>query len=159
MNTEYKYVIWLTIIFNIIHTYVFIYEPERMDIVDNRVYFGSIIAAFILIYLTYAELDTEERKNLKDAYHYLFTLYLIIAPLTINSYFGMLSYIVLVSITLGSWVLNKNGCLITAMKKTENEPRQKHFIRKGLVKKLKIDYIVVIGGLFYVSRKIYLRNK
>ena len=159
MNTEYKAVIWLTIILNILHTYVYVYEPEQMDTVDVKIYYFSIVASIILIALTYFDLPTEKRKLLKDIYHSLFTIYLLIAPLVVNTHFGMLSYIVLVSITLGCWILNKNGCLITAMKRDEHEPRQKHFIRKGWIKKFKIHYLVVIGGFFYVSRNMYLKNK
>ena len=159
MNKEYKAVIWLTIIANIIHTYVYIYEPYKMDKNDEIIYLMSIIGAFLLIYLSYFDLESEKRKMTKDLYHYMFTLYLIIAPFIVNTHFGMLSYIILVSITLGCWILNKNGCLITAMKKNENEETQKHFIRKGLIRKLKIDYLVVYGGLFYVSRKMFLSRK
>ena len=159
MNKEYKAVIWLTIIANIIHTYIYLFESKSMDIVDERVYLGSVIGAFILVYLTYFDLSKENRKFLKDIYHSLFTAYLLIAPITVNTNMGMLTYIILVSITLGSWILNKNGCLITGMKKSENEETQKNFIRKGLIKKLGIPYIVVVGGLFYVSRKMFIGKK
>ena len=158
MNTEYRAVIWLTIIIIILHTYVYINESSHMDSVDVIVYLFIIIASLILVILTYFDLSTKNRKLLKDLYHSLFTLYLLIAPLSVNTQFGMLSYIVLVSITLGCWILNKNGCLITAMQRDENEPRQKHFISKGWIKKYQLHYLVVIGGLFYVSRKIYIKN-
>ena len=75
MNTEYKAVIWLTIIINILHTYVYVYEPEQMDTVDVKMYFASIIGGIILIALTYFDLPTEKRKLLKDIYHSLFTIY------------------------------------------------------------------------------------
>lgn len=159
MNKEYKAVIWLTIISNIIFTYIYLFEKKQMDGVDEKIYFATVIGAFLLIYLTYFDLTKENRKLVKDIYHSLFTAYLLIAPITVNTNLGMLTYIILVSITLGSWMLNKNGCLITGMKKTDDEETQKNFIRKGLIKKLGIPYIVVVGGLFYVGRKMIISNK
>ena len=110
MNKEYKAVIWLTIISNIIFTYIYLFEKKQMDGVDEKIYFATVIGAFLLIYLTYFDLTKENRKLVKDIYHSLFTAYLLIAPITVNTNLGMLTYIILVSITLGSWMLNKNGC-------------------------------------------------
>ena len=159
MNREYRMILILTVILHGIATYMFIYEKSQLSSFDIWVYYTSIIANSILVYLTSNDMPHGRRKKLKDIYHCFFTAYLLITPVMVDSNFGMLMYIVLVSITLGSWRLNKNGCLITAMKKTPDEPRQDHFVRKGIIKKLKLHYLVVVGGLMYVSMKLFNKNK
>ena len=154
MNHEFKMVMFIQMILLIIYTYMVFYNENQLDLFDKSFYLCVLINGMLLYYIKDEKIDKDKWTFFKNIYHYIFTIYLIVAPLFVKTMFGMMIYIILTSITIGSWIFRKNGCFITSMKRNDNDPTQKHFVRNGFIKDLHLDYVIVFGGIFYVAWKM-----